>query len=253
MAAVIDMSGVRYGSVVAIAPTGRCASRDVAWEFLCDCGITFTASGYAFRSGRRTTCPECASALCGASSVTHGMTNTPEYRIWTGIKKRCYNNKQKAYPNYGGRGIRVCDKWLNSFDAFFSDMGERPSARHSIERIDVNGDYAPSNCKWATPIEQANNKRVTVRIDGIPIAELSRETGIKHATLYARATVGRRGYPVLGPQVLTLEHNGITDTTAGWSKRTGIKQTTINMRVTKYGWPVEKALTKGAHQCTPSN
>ncbi len=248
-----EMAGRRYGSAVAVRRVGACASGDLKWEFICDCGQLFRANGYYFRSGKCRDCPKCAAQRARKSSITHGMTNTVEYRTWSDIKSRCYNIARNAYQNYGGRGIRVCDRWLDSFDAFLSDMGNRPSRNHSIERIDVNGDYSPDNCKWATRQEQANNKRVTVRVDGVPIAEISRSTGIKHGTLYTRATRGRRCHPAIGPQVMMLEHDGIVDTIYGWSTRTGIKPTTITMRVTKYGWPVGKALTKGATQCAPSH
>lgn len=248
----IDMLGKRYGSVTAIKPVGACSSGDAKWQFRCDCGQLFDANGYAFRSGKRNDCPTCAAGRSRRASVTHGMTDTPEYRTWSEIKTRCYNSSRPGYANYGGRGIRMCSRWLHSFEAFFKDMGKRPSSRHSIERIDVNGHYLPENCKWATQREQANNKRSTVRIDGVPIADLARANGIKHATLHARATRARRPYPAAGPQMLTLEHNGVVDTVSGWSRRTGIKPTTITMRVTKYGWPVSKSLTKGAIQCAPS-
>lgn len=183
----------------------------------------------------------------------HGMTNTPEYRTWCDMKTRCYNSASVHFTNYGSRGIAVCRRWVDSFTTFIADMGLRPSAKHSIERIDVNGDYSPENCKWATRIEQANNKRTTVRVNRRPIAEVARATGIKQSTLYRRVKHGKRDYPALGAQLMMLEHNGVIDTISGWSKRTGIKPSTITMRVTKYGWPVSKALTKGATRCAPSH
>lgn len=182
----------------------------------------------------------------------HGLTDTPEYRVWTNMKTRCYNPRSIGFKDYGARGIRVCDSWRCSFSAFLRDMGKRPTNRHSIERLDTNRDYSPSNCVWATPLEQANNKRTTVRLDGKPLAEVARTAGIQRRTLYYRVREAKRGYNALGPQVLTLKHAGIEDTVAGWSKRTGIKASTITMRVKKYGWPVSKALTKGAIECAPS-
>lgn len=91
------------------------------------------------------------------------MKEHPLYRIWVGMKTRCYNVKSKDYPLYGGRGIKVCDRWVNSFQSFADDMGERPSSNHSIDRFpDNDGNYEPSNCRWATPAEQSKNKRPNV-------------------------------------------------------------------------------------------
>lgn len=91
--------------------------------------------------------------------MTHGMSNKSEYNIWCNIKTRCYNKKTKRYKDYGAIGIKVCEEWLNDFPKFLSDMGDRPSNKHSIERINPYGNYEPSNCKWATQTEQARNIR----------------------------------------------------------------------------------------------
>lgn len=96
-----------------------------------------------------------------AQKKTHGMTGTPLYSRWSGMKKRCYNRKDKNYYLYGGRGIKVCAGWRDDFLAFLNDMGPLPSPHHTLDRIDVDGDYEPSNCRWADRHEQALNKRAT--------------------------------------------------------------------------------------------
>ena len=107
----------------------------------------------------------------------HGMTHTPEYRVWQGMKARCYNKNDKSYYRYGGRGITVCDEWKDSFLAFLKDMGKRPSLDHQIDRIDNDGNYEPGNCRWVTPVVNAQN-RSTTKLN----TEKVRNIRIKYAT-----------------------------------------------------------------------
>lgn len=118
---------------------------------------------------------------------------SPEYNTWCNIKQRCYLVACDQYPNYGARGIEVCDRWLNSFSNFLSDMGRRPGVGYSIERVDVNRDYEPSNCLWATMKEQQNNRRNNIRIDmngkTMTLAQWCDELGVSYQTVWARINV----------------------------------------------------------------
>lgn len=153
----------------------------------CVCGVESSVRKSALISGKSKSCG-CLKVLAGiVNNTTHGMTLTSEYKIWRGLRSRCLDINDKSYHYYGGRGIGVCDDWVDSFDAFYKDMGNRPSKYHSIDRIDNNGDYSKDNCRWATAQVQANNKRNTNKIhyNGVvySISELSKLTGINRNTL----------------------------------------------------------------------
>lgn len=250
MSKAINMTGNRFGRCVALRAVGRATSRDITWMFLCDCGREFEASGYELRSGKRCDCPVCAAERTRLASVTHGLTETAEYSTWTDIQSRCNNPNAKFYSNYGGRGIQVCARWLESFENFLADMGPRPAGDYSIERNDNDGNYEPGNCRWATRTEQANNKRnnVKVTIDGVTknLSAWCCEYGVQVATASLRYKNGLRGKALFETSKTTLTYCGITDTVRGWSNRTGIKPATISMRINHYHWPVSKALTQGA-------
>ena len=120
------------------------------------------------------------------------MSYSEEYTIWQGIKRRCYKETCKAYPRYGGRGIKVSDRWLgeHGFENFLADMGNRPSKKHSIDRIDVNGNYEPSNCRWATDLEQGEHRRSNVYLtyngETHKIADWARILGVTYHTIHKR-------------------------------------------------------------------
>ena len=123
---------------------------------------------------------------------THGLSKTPEYKAWYSMKQRCFNLNDKKYPDYGGRGITVCDRWLN-LDNFLADMGSRPTAKHSLDRIDNDSDYSPKNCRWATKTEQENNKRtnkplITIRNETYTIVQWAEKMG------YGESVIPKRLY-----------------------------------------------------------
>lgn len=133
------------------------------------------------------------------SNTTHGHRKrngnaTQVYAAWCSMKNRCHNATADRYDRYGGRGIKICDRWLESFENFLADMGEPPSPQHSLDRIDVNGNYEPSNCRWATQKEQSNNKQSSrkVTIDGITLTakEWSERSGVPYKTVWHRLGAG---------------------------------------------------------------
>lgn len=130
---------------------------------MCDCGNKTIVSTGNLKNGTTKSCGcyqrEYQAKRGRKNFYKHGLSNHPLYPTWSTMKSRCYNKNNISYKNYGARGIKVCDRWLNSFENFLKDMGEKPSDKHSLDRIDINGDYEPSNCRWATPEEQAINKR----------------------------------------------------------------------------------------------
>jgi hypothetical protein len=189
-------AGQRYGRLVAIDFVDRNRRREARWRFRCDCGQEYFAQAGDVRFGGTKSCGclrfEQAAAM-GRASATHGMHGTSGYKSWESIYQRCNNHKSKHFPRYGGRGIKVCERW-KSFENFYADMGPRPSKKHSIERDDNDGDYEPTNCRWATPKEQARNRRDNrlISIDGseITMAEAAERFGINYHALFQRLDRG---------------------------------------------------------------
>lgn len=144
---------------------GKRVSGSPYWICKCSCefGTTKLVLGKDLRSGNSKSCRRCSNRR---TSRSHGRCKTKAYRAWNSIKTRCYNPSSPTYRNYGGRGIKVCDRWLKSFEDFYSDVGDPPSDKHSLDRYpDVNGNYEPGNVRWATHAEQCNNKRTNVYVD----------------------------------------------------------------------------------------
>jgi hypothetical protein len=207
----IDRTGMIFGKIRVvefaewhIKPSG---AREAKWKCVCECGIVKNMPATSLRPGVIESCGCLRIEAARAARTTHGATTggkrIPEYTAWCGMIARTTNQKTRSFPDYGGRGVQVCDRWNNSFDAFLSDMGGKPSPAHSIDRIDNEGNYEPSNCRWADLKTQANNKRNNI--------------------------------------ILTC--NGKTLPISDWVIITGLKYSTIRSRIETYGWSAKKALT----------
>lgn len=161
-----DLTGQRFGRLVCLSWESRqmTSRREIFWEVVCDCGAVKWVKSQSLKNGKTVSCGCLKNEKAGDRIRTHGLSKSPEYHVYKGIKKRCYNSSSKSYEDYGGRGIEVCDRWLEpngqGFLNFLEDMGERPSTEHSIERNNVNGNYSPDNCYWTTKSQQCFNQRV---------------------------------------------------------------------------------------------
>lgn len=184
---VIDLSGKRFGKLVAIEIVGD-TSQHTNWLCKCDCGNTRVIRSDSLRNGRL---PSCGCAK-GTFHKTHGMKRTRVYGAWHSMHQRCRNTNILVYKDYGGRGIRVCERW-KSFEAFYEDMGDPPSG-YSLDRIDNSGNYEPGNCRWATWTQQNRNTRATILVayDGamVPLMELADRFNIPHSRLRQRLNRG---------------------------------------------------------------
>jgi hypothetical protein len=192
----IDIAGKRFNHLIVRELAGKTKQGQLLWRCDCDCGNSTTVASQDLRRGTTISCG-CARA---ARQWKHGNSKrgqyTPEYRAWAAMHTRCRNENQRGYHRYGGRGITVCERW-NSFEYFLTDMGLRPSPKHSIDRIDNDGDYEPGNCRWATDGEQATNKcsNRLLTVVGVTanLTQWSRILNVNIHTLHSRL---ERGLPL---------------------------------------------------------
>jgi hypothetical protein len=161
-----NISGMKFGKLIAIEPSGRSAGRGILWKCKCDCGTETNVQTYNLRSGKTISCgclrrenPNWGRLKHGDAKHRNGQKRAPEYNAWLNMKRRCYRKNDERYMDWGGRGITVCERWLNNYEDFLADMGRKPAKNYSIERVNNDGNYELDNCVWATRSQQQYNQR----------------------------------------------------------------------------------------------
>jgi hypothetical protein len=194
------LEGLRFERIEVLKCVGPMSYGPLGYLCRCDCGKEWVTNGNAIARGQTKSCGCWARDGLRLRSRKHGHCSDDkkkmpkEYMVWASMKSRCYNPQHVAYADYGGRGIVVCDRWRESFETFFADMGPRPTPRHTIDRIDNDLGYWPENCRWATKREQQNNRRVTTIIEfegkRMPLTYWAEQKGINPITLAGRLKKG---------------------------------------------------------------
>lgn len=201
---VIDITGQVFGTRTVIN-LNRTDGHRSYWNLQCSCGAVSVVRGDSVKSTKA--CKACA---VSKTNTRHGMSHSPTHRSWLAMLQRCDNPNTRNYPRYGGRGITVCQEW-RTFEVFLKDMGERPDGM-TIDRIDVNGNYEPSNCRWANYKTQTNNRAVTRMIAAngqtLPLTEWSALIGIKPITLEKRIKAGWTDHDTINTPLISKQESG---------------------------------------------
>jgi hypothetical protein len=243
---LIDITNQRFGRLTVKEQSTNSIHNRVRWVCLCDCGNEIVAIAGSLRNGDTRSCGCLHKETIGQIAFKHGGSGTPENRAWQNMKTRCLNSNNHAYNDYGGRGISVCPEWRESFETFYKYMGPRPSPAHTLERNNVNGNYEPGNCRWATRTEQARNKRNTHFVDfngkRMSLSEVAEITGIGHSTLWDRKNRGMSSDCIISKAPIRLfKVEGENISVSELAKKHGIKHATINYRLAK-GMTIEEAV-----------
>lgn len=201
-----DLTGLRFGRLAVVVRSENSSQGQARWLCVCDCGGERVVASSLLRKGKVKSCGCLVKDNAKQLFTTHGETHSPEHRAWRAMVERCTSPNAPNFKNYGARGITVCAKWTGAdgFATFLADMGRKPSAGHSIDRIDTAKGYAPDNCRWATMREQQNNRSNNI----------------------------------------VIEIDGVNRTLSEWCRLTGVRVGTAHNRLKNLGWPPERAVTE---------
>lgn len=240
-----NLIGQKFGRLTVIERNGSNKRNQANWLCLCDCGKKITVLGARLRNGTTKSCG-CLREITKRKSKkginsTHGLSQTRLYAIWSSMKRRCYKEKEPMYKYYGARGIKICDEWKNSFIDFYNwSMTNGYNDNLSIDRINNNGNYEPTNCRWATRQEQCNNRRsnyiVEYNGEKHTITEIHNKTKIDRRTIKSRIKkYGLCDKVFENNRNKTITYNNETHTINEWCKITGLDKRTIEKRLKKIG------------------
>lgn len=211
MPAKVDLNGMVFGRLTVLSFAGHLIEgtkqrKRRLWCCQCECGKTVNVPTSNLTSGNSTSCG-CMRFGGKPGNPTHGQSRTFEHRVWKGMRQRCLNPLNAVYRDYGGRGIRICERW-DSFENFLADMGPVPGPKHSIERKDPNGNYEPDNCVWLPKRRQSRNRRDTIRLafngETKPLIEWAEHLGLSYKALRARRDRGWTDEQILTTPVHTV-------------------------------------------------
>lgn len=247
--------GERFARLVVLHLSDTSTPGNIEYLCQCDCGNFTLLTKSELRRGGTKSCGCLRKSQRPPLRMTHGYTSngiTPkEYKIWIGIKTRTMCQTHRSYQYYGARGIKICDRWINSFENFYSDMGPMPTPKHTIERIDNDGHYEPLNCIWATQNQQSNNKRssrlITYQGKTQNVQRWSEELNIPRYIIFNRLNAGWKIEAIFTVPIKKVNLNQLYSfqnkslTLKEWSNILGIKRHTLYARIHIYNWSIEKA------------
>ena len=254
MSKVVSLLGQKFDRLEVTKLIEKTSGGQLTWECKCDCGNTTKVLGKNLKRGATRSCGCLHREIATITHTKHGHSKRGQvsrtYKSWRDMKERCNNPKNHAYKDYGGRGIQVCNSWLDEevgFSNFLNDMGECPKGM-SIDRKNNNGNYEPDNCHYTTPRNQNNNRRDNVIVDyegdKLTLAQLADKYGIKYKVLHDRLNrYGMSLKDAIEKSDKLIEFNNQQKTISSWAREIKVERRTLSRRLER-GWSIEDALTK---------